>query len=263
MLAHLQNRGMHMSRMEIKNYQQRLVKAIWFAENSGFNQEGLDIYRSNIKASAVRSLSISYPTVTSLLGKPFFDLLVASYLRDHPLISGDWGLWGHDFAGWLKQQDSLSDYPYLHDCALLDWQCHLVERAQNNQHAILQNELIPHQLDQVRLQYAVGTQLIQSNFPIVDIWLAHQTDDTSQKAQLIERARQKLLSQQGQNALIWRPKWKVKVRAASAHEVDWIKYSLTDKTLSECLQQHTNSNFSLIDWLPAAFSEELVYGFVS
>ncbi len=263
MLARLQERCMHMSKLEISDYQQRLVKAIWFEQDNGFNREGLAIYRANIKASAVRSLNISYPVVCSLLGQRFFDVLVVGYLRNHPLVLGDWGLWGKDFAAWLKQQDSLSDYPYLHDCALLDWQCHLVEREQNHQHAILKNELIPQQLDRVCLQYAVGTQIIQSNYPIVDIWLAHQTSDATKKAKLLERSRQKLLDQQGQNALIWRPRWKVKVRNVTAPEIDWVKHSSTNNTLSACLQPLSNSNFSLIDWLPKAFSEGLVYGFVS
>lgn len=50
------------------NEQQRLLDVIWHDESpvrdkSGFEAQGIDIYRRNLLANAQRALSISFPTV--------------------------------------------------------------------------------------------------------------------------------------------------------------------------------------------------------
>lgn len=250
-----------MSNLEIQHYQNALVHAIWHEEDTLFDNKSLDIYRANIKANASRSLSISFPTVFQLVGEHFFKLLVHDYMKQHPLLSGDWGQWGEHFPAWLKQQASLKSYPYLHDCAQLDWLCHIIERSPNNQKPLLKHEAIHQQLEDVCLQYATGTQVVSSPYPIVDIWHAHHTNDAKQKSLLLEQANQKLYHQQGQNALVWRPKWKANVRDVDALEREWIHHSSSSATLSESLKKMADSSFSLQDWLPNAFSEGVVLGF--
>jgi hypothetical protein len=237
------------------------VQAIWSNNDYGFDSDALAIYRSNVKEVATRALTISFPTINALVGERFFAAIVERYIEHTPYIQGDWGLWGESFGSWLAQQESLADYPYLKDCAHLDWACHLVERAEENKAALLKHELLPQHLEHVRVQYAVGTQIVQSAYPIVDIWLAHQSHNAERKADLLEKARQKLLSQQGQHALIWRPKWKAHVRAIDEIEENWLAFTLTKHTLSDSLAHISNTDFSLIDWLPKAFDEGLVAGF--
>lgn len=250
-----------MSAVDIAKHQQELVSAIWSKNNLGFDARSLEIYRANLSANAIRSLSITYPTIKSLVGEMFFSAMVDKFIENHPLHHGDWGVWGHDFPEWLNQQQSLSSYPYLMDCAKLDWICHIVEREEANYTEVLKNELLPQQLESVRLQYATGSQIIRSDYPIADIWLAHHTTDPTFKTEFMESSRQKLLKKEGQNVLIWRPKWKSKVCAVSAVDADWIEFTMAGNRLTDALQFVANTDFSLIDWLPRAFSEQLVYGF--
>ncbi len=252
-----------MSDDKISEFQQHLVNATWSTNNHDFDANSLAIYRTNIKASAIRSLAISYPTIAALVGEHYFSALIERYIAHHPFIYGDWGLWGQDFSTWLSLQDSVSRYPYLPDCAQLDWQCHLLERAKRNQPALTLNNLEAQHLERARIQYAVGTQIIQSNYPIVDIWQAHQPSNLDQQAELLEQSKQKLALQQGQNALIWRPKWKAHVRLVGGVEMLWIQLTSANNTISESLPHMTNTDFSLIDWLPKAFAERLVCGFIT
>ncbi len=251
-----------MHNQQLSQYQQNLVEAIWSNKDYGFDSDGLAIYRSNVKEIAIRALTISYPTINALVGERFFSAIVERYIKYHPYIHGDWGVWGEHFGIWLEQQESLSNYPYLKDSAQLDWACHLIERAEESKAELLKHELIPHHLEHVRLQYAVGTQIICSDYPIVDIWMAHQTKISNRKVELLEQARQKLLNHQGQKALIWRPKWKSRVRSVKSIEESWLDFTLANHTMSESLKHVSNTDFSLIKWLPTAFDEGLVSGFI-
>lgn len=257
----MQQRRMNM--LDISIQQQHLVDAIWSTNNHTFDAKSLSIYRGNLKANANRSLSITYPTIKALVGETCFSALVEKFIELHPLALGDWGLWGQAFPAWLTQQPSLSTYPYLMDCAALDWQCHLVERAANHDPTPLTIALTQDNLDKVRLQFAVGTQMIHSNYPIVDIWQAHQTNDPALKVELLALSRQKLTAKQGQIALLWRPKWKAMVRQTEQLESDWLAIALANHNLADSLQLLNNNDFSLIGWLPTAFTEGLVCGYLN
>ena len=84
------------------NEQQRLLDVIWNDESpvrdkSGFEAQGIDIYRRNLLANAQRALSISFPTVFQLLDSNVSKNLVYQFLRISPPSQGDWTQWGADF----------------------------------------------------------------------------------------------------------------------------------------------------------------------
>ena len=82
---------------------------------------GLQAYRANADASAARALGTAFPTVHALVGDEDFEHLAREFWRAAPPQRGDLGEWGADFAAWLSEHPQLADWPYLGDCARLDW----------------------------------------------------------------------------------------------------------------------------------------------
>ena len=123
------------------NDQQHLVNAIFNrssnssqqsdSESFGFEEEGLEIYRRNLKTSAVRALQISYPTVLKLVGDELFAYAVERLLKIDPPSSGDWGLWGDTFPELLETLTALNEFPYVIDIARIDFFMHIQGREKD------------------------------------------------------------------------------------------------------------------------------------
>lgn len=79
----------------IVNEQQCLLDAIWsddanVAAQSGFDVQGINIYRRNLMANAIRALSISFPTIFELLDSDVSEQITHKFLKLSPPNQGDW-----------------------------------------------------------------------------------------------------------------------------------------------------------------------------
>lgn len=242
------------------NYQTRLFQAIWDNASNKFEETGLAIYRNNLLMNAERALAITYPTVVQLVGEEFFSLLLREFIPHEKIYEGDWGLWGKTFPHWLASYDRLADYPFISDCACIDWLCHIAEREQLENRTYVSEISIDSDLSSLSIHYCAGANLLQSAYPVVDIWLAHQTVDKHEHHDLLSQAKQKMSLGVGQVALIWRPQWQARVREVNIMESDWLINTLNGGSIREALEK-VNPAFSLADWLYQATSDGLVTGF--
>ena len=102
--------------------------------------------------------------------------------------------------------------------------------------------------------------LLDSIYPIVDIWMAHQTKKPHERQQCLTQAKHKLSQGSGQKALIWRPAWKALVREVKTSESEWLALTNEGLSISDALDR-VNPQFLFDDWLYQSTGEGLVTGY--
>ncbi|CAM3609067.1 DNA-binding domain-containing protein [Parendozoicomonas haliclonae] len=239
--------------------QSLLLQAIYSQKpDEQFDNEGLAIYQNNLAANAARSLSITYPTITALVGESILFQLAQGFIKTLPLTGGDWAAWGESFPGWLEQHPITEHYPYLADCARLDWTVHSIERAG---HVTINTQSFeqlasPDALNGF-LQCHEQTRLMTSDYPIVDIYQIH--DAGSPSSEQLQYLKQLLQQDQKQTALLWRKNWKAEVKLLSPAEAAWMNAILQEQSLDTAFEN--NSNFPFDTWLPEAIADQIITGF--
>jgi len=240
--------------------QSALISAIYDREDaSAFNAQGLAVYQQSLLANAKHALEISFPSVCQLVGDEFFSQLSHKFLHAHPLIAGDWGEWGCKLPSWIASRTDLAEYPYLGDCAQLDWQCHQSERASNCTAELDSLQLLAeHDAYQLKIKLCSGVSIFPSMYPVVDIWNAHHAVDN--EAEQFSIAAQSITEKKPQSALIWRPEWKAKVKEITATEYLFLQHTLAGKSIGYTLDALANTDFSFESWLPQALQNGLLCG---
>jgi len=241
------------------NDQQQLVNAI-FNKNSEFEEKGLAIYRRNLQANAVRALQISFPTVLKLIGDELFAYAVELLLKTDPPNSGDWGLWGDSFPKLLETLTALNEYPYVIDIARLDFLIHMQSREKDTHIDMSSMSLLSeHELDQLRLVLNPAIKLLESNYPVIEIYQANHQPEYAEE--FLDKAQQKLASNIGGHCLIYRPQLKPLVRAVDSVELNWLRLLQQGKSIGQALDEllMQNQKFSLENWLPLAVQENLIF----
>ncbi|SEF87665.1 HvfC/BufC N-terminal domain-containing protein [Marinobacterium lutimaris] len=246
----------------MQSEQQRLLAAIFAgAESGSFDPRGLAVYQRNLKATARRALAISFPTVEKLIGDDLFGYATDQLLAVEPPSSGDWGVWGAGFGKLLDQLPELDDYPYVGDCARLDFNVHLSNRAIDSYVDVTSLQLLgTTPIDQLGLRLSPELVWLVSDYPIVDIWKAHHSGSKSVSREALEAAKDKLSQGVGQTALIYRVGHRALVRDLSLAERHWLKYLQQGLSLSNALELIGHTEFRFDEWLPDAVQQNLISG---
>jgi len=223
-----------------------------------FAESGMAPYRRGLKANATRALEVSFPTIAQLIGTRSLSALAEDYLKFDPPSSGDWGLWGARLSELLTTVESLKAYPYLADCAALDWACHLAERTADQSLESETLSLLTESPNRISLIPGMGLTVLSSNFPIVDIYHAHHKPELSKI--LMAQAREKINQSEGQSALVWRQHWKAQVQSLNKLEFRWYRNLSSAPDLETCLDIMSNTDFAFEQWLPEAIQQGLILG---
>lgn len=245
--------------------QQQLVRAIFNQKSSSFHpsdfeKKGLEIYRRNLQANAVRALKISYPTVLKLVGDEVFVYAVEQLLTQDPPNTGDWGLWGEHFSKLLRYVSALQDFPYVADIARLDFALHLLGREKDVELDMSSMSLLGTcELDQLRVVLNPSIKILVSEFPISDIYSANH-GLASEVELFLNQARQKLVAGSGQTVLLYRPQFKPLLRSVDTSEGAWLKLLQHGMSIGKALDTLTDAkhDFSLETWLPLAIQQNLI-----
>ncbi len=167
--------------------QQRLVAAI-FAEQADTSTlgvreagaralRGLGAYRANGEVTAAQALAAAHPTVQAMLGDDDFAHLAREFWRAEPPRRGDLGEWGEGLAGFIDAHPQLGDWPWLGDCARLDWALHACERAADELLDVASLERLGDTDPSLLvIELLPGSALIESRWPIARIHAAHAAD---------------------------------------------------------------------------------------
>jgi Putative DNA-binding domain len=222
---------------------------------------GLSAYRANAQASADRALAAAFPTVRALVGEEDFAHLAAEFWGAQPPLRGDLGEWGGAFPAWLEAHTAMAPWPYLGDCARLDFALHCSERAAD---AVLDAASLTQleSTDPVRLRIELmpGSALLRSAWPIASIHAAHQLlGEAAERA--FERVREAIAAARGEQVLVARSGWRAVVYPLDAATADWTEQVLAGASLEAALEA-AGASFDFAAWLASALRESWLKGVV-
>jgi Putative DNA-binding domain len=136
------------------------------------------IYRNNLHAGFATTLALEYPVVQRLVGDAYFRQTAVAYQRSCPSLSGDLHHVGRKFPEYLRQCFAATEFAYLPDVAELEWAIEEVAIALASPPlaASALAQLDPARYTDVVFELRSECRLLQSEYPIVRIWLANQPD---------------------------------------------------------------------------------------
>jgi len=138
----------------------------------------LAIYRSNLHAGFIKTLTLEFPVIHQLVGDDYFRQLSLAFLARHPSRSGDLHHVGAPCPSFLAEQFAKTEFLYLADVARLEWACQECLIAEDSE------PLDPHKLrdisadayGELRFTLRPACRLLHSVFPVLRIWEVNQPE---------------------------------------------------------------------------------------
>jgi hypothetical protein len=134
------------------------------------------VHRNNVMASLIAALAARFPVVQRLVGEEFFRAMARAYVVEEPPRSPVLIEYGDTFPGFIENFTPAVAIGYLADVARLELargRAYHAADAMPIDAGILAS-LVPEDLDGLRLALHPSVFILESPFPIVSIWEAHQ-----------------------------------------------------------------------------------------
>lgn len=137
------------------------------------------VYASGYHARLVEALENDFPALRRILGAGPFASLTARYARALPPRSFDLGRFGDRLAGFLHADPLAAELPFLSDLARLEWA--LAEAFVARGEAALDLATVQaagaERVAEWRLGLVAGAQVIESAWPLVELWATQAQED--------------------------------------------------------------------------------------
>jgi len=230
----------------------------WLRGDAALLEQRLAIYRTNVAAAVAKALGGAYPVVRQVVGESFFDRLARAYQHAVPSTSGDLSDHGAAFSGFIAGFPPTQSLPYLSDVARLEWAVHRAYGAEDaeawDRHALAKVE--PEQQAAIRFDWAAGTAIVDSNFPIAHVWRVHQSDFDAEFS---------VDWSVGECALVAREGFRVVVSALGAGDAAFIASSLTGTSLGAAAETAlaADAGFDLGHLLDRLIAANVICGFTT
>ncbi len=209
-----------------------------------------NVYRNNVALSLINILKDTFPVTGELVGPDFFHTMAHHFCAQNLPVSPVMYLYGADFPAFIKQYQPASTVPYLSDIAALEWARNEAYYSADGKPITIEG-LGSYQEDEIpNLIFTLqpSLKLIQSSWPVVTIWEAHQQADTKETLES--------LPSQEESALIVRPHLDVNLRAISASTACFISYLQKRTTFGGAIESavQLDENFDIPANLAGLFS---------
>ena len=215
----------------------------------------LGIYRNIVFNNLTATLATAYPTVKTLVGDDFFETIAARYIREQPSLCGNLQAYGDRFPMTLANASEAQSLPYLADVARLEWarqECLLAADAASFDPREL--TAVP-ETRQITLRLALhpSLRLVDSQHPILDIWLFCQTPGEARLQ----------LDGKGQQVMLWREATQIAMRAIDAGLYTLLTNMSHGETLADANAAAlvADADLALDAVLPALFADGLITGY--
>ncbi|MDA8363633.1 MAG: DNA-binding domain-containing protein [Gammaproteobacteria bacterium] len=208
----------------------------------------LQIYRNVVFHNLSGALKTAYPAVLALVGVDFFEGAAARYIRDYPSVSGNLQDYGARFPAFLSDMPEAHGVPYLADIARLEWarqQAYLAEDAWPLDPETVSG-IAPEMPSEPGLRLHPSVRLVESRYPVFDIWMYCQQAGTEPPS----------LDSGGQRVLLWRDQDQVAMRAIEAPGAAFIGDMLTGVDVAGLGEQAAKRRAGGFD--PSSFLLELL-----
>jgi len=168
-----------------------------------------NVYRNNSAVSLTEAIADSYPVVRELVGDAFFTALARAFVDQNVPNSPVLIHYGGGFADFIADFEQAATLPFLADVARIEWAWVQAYHAADNTsiNADVLQSITPEALHQTRLALHPSLHLVQSEWPAISIWSAHQIDDSAARQETL-----RAIAQAGECGLIVRPQFEVNVQ---------------------------------------------------
>ena len=228
----------------------------WLAGSPARQQRGLQVYRANAAATAVRALAAAYPTVQLLLGEPAFAALAQALWQAAPPQRGDLAAWGEALPGWMAADAQLAGEPYLPDLARLEWALHLAARASDDVAPVTGLDLLASaDPAELHLRLRAGHAVLRAAHPVFTLWAAHRSDAPDRFAP----ARAALARAQGEAVRVTRRGLAVEVDCIDAATAAFEQDLLRGTALAAALDA-VAPDFDVEGWLVDSLRRDAIAG---
>ncbi|WP_299945848.1 putative DNA-binding domain-containing protein [uncultured Microbulbifer sp.] len=142
--------------------------------------ERISAYKNNYQQTLINWLSYAHPMVYKLVGEKYFIQLANDYLNSHVLNDQNFKHYGALFSNHLSRilvnRNALKEIPFISDLAKADWLLHQSYYAKNRAPFNIQafSKLSPEQQSSATLSLAKDFFLIDSHWPLLDLWEFHR-----------------------------------------------------------------------------------------
>lgn len=140
---------------------------------------GLWVHRNTVRLTLSDALGDLFPVTRQVVGDDFFLQTAKEFLRQEPPGAATLLHWGGGYPAFLQQYAPADQLPYLPDLARLEWRRHLALHGPDAPPLTAADlaALPPEQADEVTLCLHPTAQLVVSEWPVLDLWQAHQTEN--------------------------------------------------------------------------------------
>lgn len=251
-----------MPNIDISQYQRQFMQMVHgdlsLDSLSQATRKGMHVYRNNLVATAKRSLSLSYPVITKMVGDDALTFLANKLLSISPLVFGDWAEWGADLDDLIERSPLHSSHPYLADMARLEWHTHVISKQANEQLdpdslGLLQQSA----LDQVFFVLSPTLSVMVSDYPISRLRSIHRPLEPDYlpshgELQLIaDTAEQEWLAIVQRDSI-------PNIQRLTETEFEWLSDVISGKSIDALLDKYVEFDFAA--WLQKAIHEGWVIG---
>jgi hypothetical protein len=142
--------------------------------------ERLAIHRNNSWVGFHATLAATYPVVERLAGEDWFRASARRYQRAHPSTSGDLQYVGQHYGDFLHAELGSTEHAYFADVAALEWRYQeaLIAADSAAEGATFDPATLasvdPADHERLVFQPQPSLRLIESAYPLLAIWKAHQ-----------------------------------------------------------------------------------------
>ena len=206
------------------------------ALSAGGMQNGhrFGIYRNNIFKSLTGVLEAAFPTIRTLVGGENFAVLAHRFIAAHPPRQPQLYAYGGDFAAFLAGfAPAVEELPFLPDLARVEWavnEAYFEADAETLSAGQLAG-LAPERYAGLRLGLHPTVRLIESDWPVWDLWGAEALPDLGPDPWQDPGPPGKQGG--GQRVLVRRPESKVDVVMATHGDFAFLGALATGDTLGE------------------------------
>lgn len=207
-----------------------------FREPEAVAERRLAAYRRNVVGNWRSALASTYPVLAQLLGPQRFGELADQYIVVCPSKCGDLNAYGEGLAAQLEASSLSKALPYLPDMARLEWALLVAYGAEDAAVPDLAALSAVPASAQASLKFRVwsGATLIESPWPLVEIWKAHQLEPEQRDCLLagIDPER----SSTPCRGLVTRSEGSVSVRELSVGEAAFLRELQCGQSLGEAIR---------------------------
>jgi len=164
----------------------REIGSIVKSLSDGERPERIDIYRNTILSGLTRALRLAFPAVERLVGGEFFEGAADAFITEHLPHTAYLDRYGDEFPAFLNRFPPAASLPYLADVARLEWavSCALHAPDETSLELLQLTALAPEDQCRVSFHAHPSVGLLQSKFPVDDVWRAVLSGDDRAMAAL-------------------------------------------------------------------------------